>query len=65
METTERNRKVITDEERNQLAATLDKDLDDYIAGLERKSYSEGWPEDRWQEVGYDILKKIVCPFYI
>lgn len=40
-----------TDEERLQLAEKLDKDLDDFISGLEKKPYTEGWPEDRWQEV--------------
>ena len=39
-----------TEEERLELAAKLDAELDDYINGLEKKSYSEGWPEDRWQE---------------
>ncbi|KAI5735948.1 hypothetical protein M8J77_024627 [Diaphorina citri] len=42
--------KVYTDEERAELAEKLDKDLDDFIAGLEKRSYTEGWPEDRWQE---------------
>lgn len=41
----------MTDEEREALAAKLDKDLDDFIDGLEKRSYTEGWPEDRWQEV--------------
>lgn len=41
----------MTDEERLELAAKLDKELDDFIAGLEKKSYTEGWPEDRWEEV--------------
>lgn len=45
-------KKQWTDEERLQLADKLDKELDDFIAGLERKPYTEGWPEDRWQEVG-------------
>uniref|UniRef100_A0A1B6LRU7 Cns1/TTC4 wheel domain-containing protein n=1 Tax=Graphocephala atropunctata TaxID=36148 RepID=A0A1B6LRU7_9HEMI len=40
----------MTDEEREKLAAKLDKELDDFINGLEKRSYSEGWPEDRWQE---------------
>ncbi|XP_054274161.1 DNA polymerase interacting tetratricopeptide repeat-containing, protein of 47 kDa [Macrosteles quadrilineatus] len=40
----------MTDEERAELAAKLDKDLDDFIDGLEKRSYTEGWPEDRWQE---------------
>ncbi|XP_046979522.1 DNA polymerase interacting tetratricopeptide repeat-containing, protein of 47 kDa [Schistocerca americana] len=40
----------MTDEERLQLAEKLDKELDEYIAGLERRPYTEGWPEDRWRE---------------
>ncbi|XP_012059114.1 PREDICTED: tetratricopeptide repeat protein 4 [Atta cephalotes] len=43
-------RKVWTDEERLELAAKLDAELDEYINNLEKKSYTEGWPEDRWQE---------------
>lgn len=34
-----------------ELAAKLDADLDAFINGLEKKAYTEGWPEDRWQEV--------------
>ncbi|KAF5284202.1 hypothetical protein FQR65_LT00202 [Abscondita terminalis] len=40
----------MTDEERLALAAKLDKELDDFIDGLEKRPYTEGWPEDRWQE---------------
>lgn len=49
-----------TDEERLKLAEKLDKELDDFIAGLERKPYTEGWPEERWEEVrlGRDYLEK-------
>ncbi|XP_043289568.1 DNA polymerase interacting tetratricopeptide repeat-containing, protein of 47 kDa isoform X2 [Venturia canescens] len=39
-----------TEEERLELAAKLDSELDEYINSLEKKSYTEGWPEDRWQE---------------
>ncbi|KAJ8669310.1 hypothetical protein QAD02_000569 [Eretmocerus hayati] len=39
-----------TEDERLALAAKLDKELDEYIDGLDKKSYSDGWPEDRWQE---------------
>lgn len=42
----------MSDEERLALAEKLDKDLDDFIDGLEKKRYTEGWPEDRWEEVG-------------
>lgn len=40
------NRKMSPQE----LAAKLDADLDTFINGLEKKAYTEGWPEDRWQE---------------
>lgn len=36
--------------ERLELAQKLDDELDDFIQGLEKKSYTEGWPEDRWEE---------------
>ena len=39
-----------TEQERLELAAKLDAELDDFINGLEKKRYTEGWPEDRWQE---------------
>ncbi|XP_011310872.1 tetratricopeptide repeat protein 4 [Fopius arisanus] len=39
-----------TDAERLKLAAKLDAELDEYINSLEKKSYDEGWSEDRWQE---------------
>ncbi|KAK4878437.1 hypothetical protein RN001_010943 [Aquatica leii] len=40
----------ITNEQRLALAAKLDKELDDFIDSLEKRPYTEGWPEDRWQE---------------
>lgn len=43
-------KKVYTDAERLELAAKLDAELDEYINSLEKKQYTEGWPEDRWQE---------------
>lgn len=42
--------RVWTEKERLELAAKLDAELDEYISSLEKKSYAEGWPEDRWQE---------------
>jgi len=42
--------RVWTEEKRLELAAKLDAELDEYINSLEKKSYAEGWPEDRWQE---------------
>ncbi|KAF5303324.1 hypothetical protein FQA39_LY10063 [Lamprigera yunnana] len=44
------SKKVTTDEERFALAAKLDKELDEFIDGLEKRPYTDGWPEDRWQE---------------
>lgn len=44
------NKKPMTPEERLELCEKLDKDLDDFIDGLERKRYEDGWPEDRWEE---------------
>lgn len=45
----------ISDEERLELAAKLDKDLDQFINSLEKRRYTEGWPEDRWEEVRHRI----------
>lgn len=44
-------KKGITDEERAELCSRLDQELEDFIDGLEKKRYTEGWPEDRWEEV--------------
>ncbi|KZC04820.1 Tetratricopeptide repeat protein 4, partial [Dufourea novaeangliae] len=49
-EKSERKHKTWTDEERLALASRLDAELDEYIDSLEKKSYTEGWPEDRWEE---------------
>lgn len=40
----------MTNEERLKLAAKLDNELDQFINGLEKRRYTEGWPEDRWEE---------------
>ncbi|KAJ2941336.1 hypothetical protein O0L34_g3536 [Tuta absoluta] len=40
----------MTDEERLALAKKLDEDLDDFINGLEKKRYTDGWSEDTWEE---------------
>lgn len=42
---------TMTDEERLALCAKMDQELEDFIDGLEKKRYTEGWPEDRWEEV--------------
>ncbi|XP_053618136.1 DNA polymerase interacting tetratricopeptide repeat-containing, protein of 47 kDa [Plodia interpunctella] len=44
------NKKAMTEEERLALCQKLDQELDDFINSLERKRYTEGWPEDRWEE---------------
>ncbi|XP_012289058.1 tetratricopeptide repeat protein 4 [Orussus abietinus] len=44
------DKKTWTESERLALAAQLDAELDEYINGLEKRSYAEGWPEDRWEE---------------
>lgn len=41
----------LSQEERLKLAAKLDKELDQFIAGLEKRRNNEAWPEDRWEEV--------------
>lgn len=43
--------KPLTDEERREFAEKLDRDLDKFIEGLEKKPYTDGWPEDNWEEV--------------
>lgn len=46
----EGDKKQMTEHERLELAAKLDAELDEYINSLEKKKYTEGWPEDRWEE---------------
>ncbi|XP_059055897.1 DNA polymerase interacting tetratricopeptide repeat-containing, protein of 47 kDa [Achroia grisella] len=41
---------AMTDDERLALCQKLDKELDEFIDSLEKKRYTEGWPEDRWEE---------------
>jgi hypothetical protein len=43
----------MSDEERRTLAEKLDQDLDEFIGGLEKRSCTDEWPEDRWQEVRF------------
>lgn len=49
-QTSEKCGKKWSDGERLKLASKLDAELDEYINNFERKSYTEGWPEDRWEE---------------
>ncbi|CAG9770774.1 unnamed protein product [Ceutorhynchus assimilis] len=43
-------KKPMTDQERLELAAKLDAELDEFINNLPRTKYEDGWPEDRWEE---------------
>jgi hypothetical protein len=43
----------MSDEERRKLAEKLDQELDEFIGGLEKRSCTDEWPEDRWQEVRF------------
>ncbi|XP_058794487.1 DNA polymerase interacting tetratricopeptide repeat-containing, protein of 47 kDa [Phymastichus coffea] len=43
-------KKVWTEAERLELSAKLDRELEDYIDSLDKKVYTDGWSEDRWQE---------------
>ncbi|XP_071871921.1 DNA polymerase interacting tpr containing protein of 47kD [Bombus fervidus] len=48
--TSKEGSKVWTNSERLKLASKLDAELDEYISNLEKKSYTEGWPEDQWEK---------------
>ncbi|XP_063229739.1 tetratricopeptide repeat protein 4 [Bacillus rossius redtenbacheri] len=46
-------RRAMSDDERQELAERLDRELDEYMTSLGKHGkheYTEGWPEDRWQE---------------
>lgn len=53
----------MTEAERLELAAKLDKDLDDFIDSLEKKPYEDGWPEDRWKEVITQFVSNLLKEF--
>lgn len=50
----------MTDEERAALTEKMDKELDEFIDSLEKRGYTEGWPEDRWEEVFIIIIIIII-----
>lgn len=59
-------KKTMTEEERLALADKMDKELDDFIDSLEKRGYTEGWPEDRWEEVNtrqYHIKLRLYIQF--
>lgn len=45
----------MTEEERLELCQKLDKELDEFIDSLEKRRYTEGWPEDRWEVCVYFV----------
>ena len=58
--------KAMTDEEREKLAKSLDDELDQFIEGLQKSNYKDGWKEETWEKVCWtekssmDILL-IIC----
>jgi len=40
----------MTDEERQKLAKSLDDDLDNFIGGLSKSTYKDGWKPETWEE---------------
>lgn len=53
-------KKTMTDEERLELAKKLDKELDEFIGSLPKKKYEDGWPEDRWEEVPFIYINRLI-----
>ena len=43
--------KVMTDEEREKLSKALDDELDQFIGGLQKSKYKDGWKEETWEKV--------------
>ncbi|XP_044763280.1 DNA polymerase interacting tetratricopeptide repeat-containing, protein of 47 kDa [Coccinella septempunctata] len=40
----------MTEDERIQLAAKLDKELEQFVDGLPKRSYEDGWAEESWEQ---------------
>lgn len=40
----------MTEQERLELAMKLDGEVEEFMNGLERQRYEDGWPEDKWEE---------------
>lgn len=55
------NNKNMTDEERMALAAKLDADLDNFIAGLEKKRYTDGWTPETFEKVSHVYVHAGFC----
>lgn len=55
--------------EEKSLAEKLDEDIDQFMEGLPKRPYRDGWPEEKWQEVSNTITinSKTKCrlPFVI
>lgn len=60
-ETMQPPKKAISDEERLALAEKMDKDLDAWMDGLEKRAYTDGWPEDKWEEVKENLVPMESC----
>jgi ClpP class serine protease len=45
--------KHMNEEDRQNLAEKLDKELDDFIDSLEKRRYADGWNEENWKEVRF------------
>ena len=56
MDGNKKGAKKMTDEERNKLIKKLDKEMEEYLAGMEAKAknnptkYQEGWKEETWEQ---------------
>lgn len=58
-------KKPMTDDERLALCEKLDKELEEFIDKLPKKKYSDGWSEDKWQEVRLCYVFLISFNFYL
>ena len=58
-----KGRMSMSDEERRELAEKLDQELDEFIGGLEKRSSTYEWQEDRWQEVRFHTKHSEFLPW--
>ena len=52
-------KKGLTDEDREKLAKSLDDELDQFIEGLQKSKYKDGWNEDTWEKVSVMLWIKL------